>query len=45
MSAVNPMFAKLHSDHRWLPFLREVGMAPEQLAAIKFDVRVPNQSR
>jgi hypothetical protein len=25
-----------------LPFLRKLGMAPEQLAAIKFDVKVPN---
>ena len=32
----------LHSDPRWLPFLRKLGMAPEQLAAIKFDVKVPN---
>ena len=32
----------LHSDPRWLPFLRKLGMAPEQLAAIKFDVKVPH---
>ena len=37
-----PMFANIHSDPRWLPFLRKLGMAPEQLAAIKFDVKVPN---
>ena len=30
------------SDPRWLPFLRKLGMAPEQLAAIKLDVTVPN---
>ncbi len=35
------LFANLHSDPRWLPFLRKLGMAPEQLAAIKFDVKVP----
>jgi len=35
------MFDKLHDDPRWLAFLREHGMAPEQLAAIKFDVTVP----
>jgi hypothetical protein len=33
----------LHSDPRWLPFLRKIGHAPEQLAAIKFDVKVPQQ--
>ena len=37
----NPAFDRLHSDPRWLPFLRKHGMAPEQLAAIKFDVKVP----
>jgi hypothetical protein len=31
----------LHSDPRWLPFFRKLGMSPEQLAAIKFDVKVP----
>ena len=31
----------LHDDPRRLPFLRKHGMAPEQLAAIKFDVTVP----
>ena len=40
--AVYPSLASLHSDPRWLPFLRKLGMAPEQLAAIKFDVKVPN---
>ena len=37
-----PLFSNLHSDARWLPFLRKHGMAPEQLAAIKFDVKLPN---
>jgi len=37
-----PYFRPLHSDPRWLPFLRKHGMAPEQLSAIKFDVKVPN---
>ena len=31
----------LHDDPRWLPFLRKIGKAPEQLAAIKFDLKVP----
>jgi tetratricopeptide (TPR) repeat protein len=41
-TAVHPMYANIHADPRWLPFLRKIGMAPEQLAAIKFDVKVPN---
>ena len=39
--AYNPLFANLHADPRWLPFLRKIGKAPEQLAAIKFDVKLP----
>ena len=39
---VGPLFANIRSDPRWLPFLRKIGKAPEQLAAIKFDVKVPN---
>jgi TolB-like protein/Tfp pilus assembly protein PilF len=31
----------LHDDPRWLPFLRKIGKAPEQLAAIKFELKVP----
>jgi hypothetical protein len=37
----DPTLAGLHSDPRWLPLLRRLGMAPEQLAAIKFDVKLP----
>lgn len=37
-----PRFANIRSDPRWLPFLRGIGLAPEQLAAIKFDVTLPN---
>lgn len=29
---------KIHSDPRWLPFLRKIGYAPEQLAKIQFTV-------
>jgi TolB-like protein/Flp pilus assembly protein TadD len=36
-----PMFANIHSDPRWLPFLEELGRSPKQLASIKFDVRPP----
>jgi TolB-like protein/tetratricopeptide (TPR) repeat protein len=42
---VDRVLAKLHADPRWLPFLRKVGMAPEQLAAIKFEVKVPTELR
>ncbi|MBA2271378.1 MAG: tetratricopeptide repeat protein, partial [Chthoniobacterales bacterium] len=30
------LFAKIHADPRWLPFLRKIGKAPEQLAKIEF---------
>jgi hypothetical protein len=36
------MLANLHSDPRWQSLLRYHGMAPEQLAAIEFDVKVPD---
>ncbi len=36
--AIFPTFAPLHKDPRWLPLLRRLGLAPEQLAAIKFDI-------
>jgi TolB-like protein/Tfp pilus assembly protein PilF len=35
------LLANIHDDPRWLPFLRARGMAPEQLAAIPFDVKPP----
>lgn len=38
MVAIEPLFDKLHDDPRWLPFLRKQGKAPEQLAAIRFEV-------
>jgi TolB-like protein/Tfp pilus assembly protein PilF len=34
-----PLFRNLHDDPRWLPFLRKIGKAPEQLAAIKFELK------
>lgn len=43
--AVHPLFTKLHDDPRWLPLLHEVGQAPEQLAAIKFNSRLPADLR
>jgi adenylate cyclase len=38
---IHPQLASLHDDPRWLPFLRRIGKAPEQLAAIKFEVKLP----
>src|SRR6185369_696051 len=35
------LFDKIHGDPRWLPFLRKVGYAPEQLAKIEFNVTLP----
>ena len=40
--SAEPLFAGIHDDPRWLPFLRKHGMAPEQLAAIEFDVKLPD---
>jgi Flp pilus assembly protein TadD len=37
------LFANIHSDPRWLPFLRKVGKAPEQLAKIEFKVTLPKE--
>jgi TolB-like protein/Flp pilus assembly protein TadD len=38
---VENLFDKIHSDPRWLPFLRKIGKAPDQLAKIKFNVTLP----
>ena len=35
------LFSNLHDDPRWLPFLRGINYAPEQLAEIQFDVSLP----
>jgi adenylate cyclase len=43
--ATNPLFRNFHDDPRWLPFLREIGHAPEQLAEIKFNPRLPAEIR
>jgi tetratricopeptide (TPR) repeat protein len=42
-TAVTPEFANLRSDPRWLPFLRKIGRAPEQVAAVKFDAKLPSK--
>lgn len=38
---VQPEFANIHDDSRWLPFLRSIGKAPEQLEVIEFKVTLP----
>ena len=42
--AGHPTLANLHKDPRWLPFLRKINMAPEELASIKFDVKLPAEA-
>ena len=42
--AFEPFFDNVRKNPRWLPMLRKLGIAPEQLAAIKFDVKIPGQS-
>jgi tetratricopeptide (TPR) repeat protein len=37
-----PRFRNLHDDPRWLPFLRSIGKAPEQLDAIEFRITLPH---
>ncbi|MEQ8205319.1 MAG: tetratricopeptide repeat protein, partial [Woeseia sp.] len=36
-----PLFANLHADPRWLPFLQSIGKGPAQLNAIVFDIPLP----
>ncbi|HET9234051.1 MAG TPA: protein kinase [Candidatus Eisenbacteria bacterium] len=38
---VDPTYRNLHDDERWLPFLRRVGKAPEQLAKVQFSAAPP----
>ncbi len=42
--SVEPLFDNIRDDPRWLPFLRKVGKAPEQLAAIRFEPSVPRST-
>jgi len=37
----DPFFANLHDDPRWLALLRSEGIAPEQLAEIDFNPKLP----
>ncbi len=34
-------FQDIEDDPRWMPLLESLGMAPEQLAAIDFEVKIP----
>ncbi len=38
----SPFFRNLHSDPRWQDVLERIGMSPEQLAAIEFNLMLPN---
>jgi hypothetical protein len=38
---IEPLFTRIHDDPRWSPFLEDIGRSPEQLAAIKFEVKLP----
>ena len=40
--STDPFFRRLHDDPRWLPFLLSIGQAPEQLAEIEFNPRLPD---
>ena len=39
--AMEILFANIRGNARWNPFLRKLGKTPEQLAAIKFEVKLP----
>jgi TolB-like protein/Flp pilus assembly protein TadD len=36
-----PLLSNLYADPRWLPFLENIGKSPKQLAAIEFNVTLP----
>jgi len=38
----SPFLRNLHSDPRWQDVLERIGMSPEQLAAIEFNLMLPN---
>ncbi len=40
--AYGVMFESLHDDPRYQPLLQKLGLAPEQVAAIEFDVKLPD---
>ena len=40
--ANQPLIANIRSDPRWLPFLESIGMSPDQLSTIEFNVTLPD---
>jgi TolB-like protein/Flp pilus assembly protein TadD len=38
---VEILFANIHTDPRWLPFLESIGKSPQQLDDIEFEVTLP----
>jgi TolB-like protein/Flp pilus assembly protein TadD len=38
---LNPSFDRIRGDPRWQPFLRRIGLAPEQIARIELKVTLP----
>jgi len=41
---VDNLFSSVHSDPRWLPLLRTLGKAPDQVEKIEFEVKLPGGS-
>lgn len=39
-----PLFDNLRQDPRWLPLLRKLGKAPEQLARVEFRFTLPDSA-
>ena len=40
-TAIQPLFANIYSDPRWLPFLESIGKSPDQLEAVEFEFTLP----
>jgi adenylate cyclase len=40
-AVLHPEFAHVHDDPRWVPLLRRLGLAPDQLADLEFEAKVP----
>ena len=40
--STEPIIANLYTDSRWLPFMERIGMSDKQLAAISFEVELPD---